>query len=336
MAGSGGNGGAGGGNAMAMKIYLAPDGDDTSDGSSPNASILTLNRAQQIVGAAAANQDVEIRIAPGIYYNQSVVWTFTMANHTITFMPLNDDGVRPVFEACKDTDPSDCQSWWFRLNVQDGNPTNIHFEYIRVEHYLEGISFNGNRDDFAKSNSHNRIYGCYFYQMGNKHHPSSDNAYAVVRLKNSDYNLVRNNHFVECENTNGAGLLHALYLAHNADHNEIRKNRFYVQSGDAVRLRDYSNDNDIEENTFIKVGNNAGYTDWYCTGVNCTKPTPECPSWDNEFRDNVLDGDYGCAEMSTWELFQSDDAAGCTTPTMSSVRLATSGNTKTATPCEML
>lgn len=318
-----------------LRIHLSPGGHDSWNGTTTSHPIVTLNRAHDILQASPPNRDVEIRIAPGTYSYQDVSWTFTMPEHTITFMPMNDDKVRPTFDACKQNDATDCKLSWFRLYATKGEATNLNFEYIRVENYLEGISFNGDREDTAKFNSHNRIYGMYFYKMGNKHNPSSSIAYAIVRLKNSDHNLVRNNHFVNCENSVKGTYLHALYVAHDSSNNEISWNRFKVNSGDAVRIRDYSNYNKIENNKFIKAGD-VGYTEWFCIGSSCTKPTPECPSWGNEFRDNVLDGDYGCGYLKTWDVIVEDEPSCCpkpnTDPTLKRIR--TSGNSHSS--CSML
>jgi hypothetical protein len=50
-------------------------------------------------------------------------------------------------------------------------------------------------------------------------------------------------------NTESAGLIHSLYIAHMSDRNLIRANRFKNNSGDPVRLRDFSNDNTIVDFT---------------------------------------------------------------------------------------
>jgi hypothetical protein len=172
--------------------------------------------------------------------------------------------------------------------------------------------------------------------IGNVFNPALDPTTAAVRLVNSDDNEIANNHFVNIINTVDAGLLHALYIAHMSDRNRILRNRFENNAGDPVRLRDFSNGNLINENRFIKAGITAAYTDWYCdheVRTDCTKPDPECPSWDSEVRDNIFDGTYACDVLPAWHLFQDDETAGCSPPTSSSRRLSTGGNTTTAVPC---
>ena len=317
-----------------LVLHLSPTGDDGHDGSSWDAAVGTLERIHELVVEHAPRRDVVVLVGAGTYVRQSVRWTYTMPEHTITIKRADDDGPRPVFDGC---DGSGCAHTFFILDHADGEATNLHFEYLQVERYRAAISLQGNRNDFARSNGHNVIYGCYFRRIGNKWNDNtSGESYAVVRLLNSDDNLVRNNHFVQCENQTSAGLLHALYIAHNAERNHVVKNRFVTHSGDPIRVRDFSNDNRIEDNVFIRAGATAVFSDWYCIGAACTKAEPECPSWGNEFRDNELDGDYACTSATTWHLFQPDQAAGCTPPAANAKRLSTSGNVKTPVPCQGL
>lgn len=324
-----------------LRLYLTVDGDDDNDGMSEVSAVATLARVHERLVELAPDRDVEVRIGPGRYQGQTVVWTYTMPSHVIRLMTLNDDHDRPIFDGCLVAEPTDPESQcpggtWFRLRHAAGEETNLHFDYIRVERYGTAISFNGGRNAEADSNGSNRIYGCYFFQIGNVFNSALDPATAAVRLVNSDDNEIANNHFVEVVNTRSGGLIHCLYVAHMSDRNTIARNRFQRSSGDPVRLRDFSNDNTIEDNRFIQVGVNAGYTDWYCDHEvrdDCTKPEAECPSWGNWFRDNTLDGTWACTPLSTWHLFQDDETAGCAPPSAEARRVRTVGNSRTTTPC---
>jgi len=324
-----------------FRIYLAVDGNDSHDGRSPLSPIHTLVRAHEILVADNPLGQVEIRIGPGTYYGQKIEWTWTRPDTHINFLPLADGGERPQFDGCLEHNPSNLETGcpggsWFRLRHSAGEETHLNFEYIGVRRYQTAISFDGNRNDEAMSNGSNRIYGCYFRDIGNAFAPHLSPSTAVVRMVNSDDNVVANSHFVDVENETSAGLIHALYIAHMSDRNRIERNRFKNNSGDAVRLRDFSNGNHIKENTYIKAGVSAGYTDWYCDHDerdDCTKPTAECPSWGNEFRDNELDGDYSCDELGVFEYFQDEFTTGCAPPAPDSVRLRTSNNAKIEPPC---
>ncbi len=316
---------------------MAPSGDDRNDGLTLDTPILSLNRAEQLISIRCKDKpcDVAVRIGPGEYANQEVRWRFTMPAHTITFMPLFNDKVRPLFKGEGGT--------WFMLEHQKGEKTNIRFEYIRVENYQTAISLNGNRGSINTFNSHNTIFGCYFKNIGNDFNPFLEPSTACVRLVNSRYNTIRNNHFVDVVNDKDKGLLHAIYIAHYAHYNKVEANRFENVCGDPVRVRDYSNFNTVTDNRFEKTGEKGAYTEWYCnsderckgvrTGCDCTKfrdiGVTECPSWGNEFRNNQVGKKFnGFGSLDDWYLEGPETHSGCERPSNANIkRLRTSGNT---------
>lgn len=320
-----------------LVLYMTPDGSDGRSGTALSRSVRTLTRIHEIIANLRPDRDVEVRIAPGTYRGQKVRWTYTMPDHTIRFVTSASDNTRPVFDGCL-ADGSCPGGTWFILASSSGQPTNLEFRYLRVTRYQTAISLNGSRATRSTSNGSNTLFGMFFDRIGNVFNPSLAYSTAAVRLVNSDDNEIINNHFVDVINSDRGSLIHAIYAAHGSDRNRIERNRFQRSTGDPVRIRDYSNGNIIRENRFIKVGTAAGYTDWYCdhdTRTDCTSPNPECPSWDNQFRDNTLDGKWNCTPLGVFEYFQDDSATGCSRPTSSSRRLRTSGNTQTSTPCSM-
>ena len=282
-------------------ILMSPAGSDENDGLTLDTPILTLERAQQVIRVAVPkrDRDVEVRIAPGTYLNQTVIWDFTMPANSIKFMPLFNDENRPIF------DGTDRGGTWFTLKHSDGQETNLIFHYIRVQNYQTAISLEGDRNQEATSNGSNQIYGCYFYNIGNVSAPDKKSSTAAVRLVNSDDNRIENNHFENIINLQKCGLLHAIYIAHMSDRNKILRNHFENGCGDPIRVRDFSNYNIIAENTFIRIGKEAAYSEWFCDHeqrTDCTKPTQECPSWYNEFRDNILDKNYQGEKLAVWKF----------------------------------
>lgn len=318
-----------------LQIWMATDGDDNNEGQSLAQAVQTLARVQALIAERMPVVDVEVRIAPGTYRGQTVRWKTSLAEHRIRFMPAGDDKVRPVFDGC--LSENNCPGGtWFHVDVADGRETRLHFEYIHVKRYQTAISFNGNRNSEATSNGSNRLYGCYFEDIGNGFNAELRYSTAAVRLVNSDDNEISNNHFVNVINQTSGALIHAIYVAHMSDRNRIERNRFYRSTGDPVRVRDYSNGNAITANRFIQVGTHAGYTDWYCdhdARTDCTKLEPECPSWLNTFRDNTLDGTWTCGALSAFHYFQDESTTGCQPPSADARRLRTSGNSTTAAPC---
>lgn len=317
-------------------LYVDADGDDGNDGSTPALAVKTLARVQQILEAVQPSRDVEVRINQGTYVGQSVAWTYYHPAHAIRFMPIDYTGGgidsiagRPLFDGAGA--PS-----LLRLQVSSGEQTHLELIYLEIARYRQyGVLFQGNRNDFAGGwNGGNRVFGCYFRDIGNLA-SAGDGGYAGLDLVNTRENEIRNNHFVRLENQSAeAGLMHGVYLAHGSSGNQIRDNRFQEISGDPIRARDYSNANDVRDNRFIDTGVRAFYSDWWCdmsVNPNCTKPSGECPSWENEFRDNELHCGYDGEALATFEYIQGVDYVPdwCTDHADTGwARLYTSGNTK--------
>ncbi len=305
-------------------VRMDPAGSDANDGLTADTPVVTLQRVQQILKSTLADnpRDAEVRIGPGTYRGQSIRWTFTMPEHTITFMPRSGDKVRPVFDGVEN------RGTWFRLDHSLGQQTGLNFHYIHVKRYATAISLNGNRTAVETCNRGNSIYGCMFSDVG-------EGSTAAVRLVNSKDNSIVNNHFVNITRSSRYGLLHAIYIAHHSSGNQILRNRFQDCCGDPVRVRDASNNNIVNENTFIRAGIAAAYSQWYCDHRrndddnprnDCSKPTPECPSWNNQFRNNRLLKTCNGERLPAWAFAQDDVDSLCPPPSPGAKRLETSGN----------
>jgi hypothetical protein len=104
--------------------------------------------------------------------------------------------------------------------------------------------------------------------------------------------------------------MHAVYLAHGSSDNQVTANRFSGVSGDPIRVRDESNRNYVADNVFTTTGSDAFISDWWCDksqNTACTKTSGECPSWENQFRDNEVHCGYGGATISIFKYFQGKD-----------------------------
>jgi hypothetical protein len=319
-----------------VTIYVEPDGDDALDGATADTAVATLERVHALLSEARPDAPVDVRIGPGLYRGQRVEWRYTHPEHPIRFVRRDPEADRPVFDGC--LADGDCPGGtWFTLRQSNGQLSNLEFEYLRVERYGTAISFNGDRNRVDGYNGGNRIYGCYFDRIGNVFNEDLDPSTAAVRFVNSVENEVANSHFVDVINTRSGGLIHALYIAHLSRDARIERNRFLRSTGDPVRIRDFSNGAIVRDNVFIRTGTH-GYTDWYCdhdARKDCTKPEPECPSWDGQFRDNTLDGTWDCDELGVWRLYQDDETTGCAPPREDARRVRTSGNVRTDVPCSM-
>ena len=327
--------------ANSIEIFLSPDGDDTNSGLSRDEPVSTIAAAHEILLRSKPENDVKIWIASGTYYNQRVKWTFTMPHNSIMFLPLDEGKPPPIFDGCSKSNVYSVQcdgGTWFALRESANAPSNIHFYNLVVKHYGTAISFNGNRDSPSKLAGGNTVSGLAFIEIGNGYNEALGPSTAAIRLVNSNRTKIINNKFLNIQNVGrGSGLIHALYLAHQSDRNTIIRNRFENVSGDAIRLRDVSNNNTIVGNTLIKSGA-AGYSDWYCNNdvrSDCTKRSGECPSFENVFRDNVLDGTYQCKQMEISKLYQNKVPQSCKRLFSGAKRVNAENNRRTARPCSL-
>ncbi|MCA9540301.1 MAG: right-handed parallel beta-helix repeat-containing protein [Myxococcales bacterium] len=298
-------------------LYLAVDGDDGAEGRTPATALATMAGVHERLWAAMPDDDVQVRIGPGRYHQQTVEWSWTHPVHAVSFFPDVPE-TRPVFDGCDATGTQCPGGVWLNVEAARGEPTNVNVEGLRFENYQGGVSLHGDRlrpDDGW--NGANRVEDCEFYNIGNVFDVSVGNAFGAINLTNSRNNLFAGNRFVRTLVYAEFGLMHAIYVAHDSTGNLIEENHFEIVSGDAVRFRDASSDNLVRRNVFIKAGT-AGYTDWYCehdTRDDCTKPTPECPSWNNRFEENVLEGTWPrCNPLPAVLIYQDDVETGCEAP----------------------
>lgn len=321
-----------------LTVWMSVNGNDMAGGLSPDEAVASLERVQEVLFELQPQTDVEVRIGPGVYENVSVSWHWYHPDRTTTFLPADDEygGVddiesRPVFDG-------NGAGVFFEFRVSEGEPTNLVFRYLEILEYQNyGILLAGDRNDPDNGwNGANTIFGCVFREVGNLG-ISDEGGYAAVDLVNSNDNLIRNNHFLDLRNSPAtAGRLHGVYLAHTSRRNRVEANRFDVVSGDPIRVRDGSDDNVIVDNSFERTGSYF-YSDWFCdhaNNPNCTKPTAECPSWENEFRNNVLRCDYAGGSGSVFTYYQGETYVPEACPdnfTRGLARLYTSGNTNECT-----
>lgn len=289
-------------------VYLSTKGRDSNSGLTPATSVLTLARVQTLLKAARPPRDVEVRIAQGTYLGQSVTWTYYNPAHRISFMPIDYHGGGVTSIAGLPIFDGQGAGALLGLHVADGKPTRLEFIYLQIQRYQKfGILFGGNRDDFTQGwNGYNRVYGCRFTKIGSYDNPGA-NGYGALDLVNSRHNTIRNNHFVDVRNaSSGAGLMHAVYLAHGSSDNAISANRFTNVSGDPIRVRDESNRNIVTDNVFSDTGA-AFISDWWCDKSKlsaCTKASGECPSWENQFRKNQIHCGYGGKTAALFKYYQ--------------------------------
>lgn len=143
------------------------------------------------------------------------------------------------------------------------------------------------------------IQNMVFDQIGDVYYPSQTGTVydgklagkGAILFTYASGNKVSANYFRNIKNqTDGAGLIHALYLTQVAERNIFSYNTIDGSSGSAVKITDYSNDNQIYNNKFYNV--EQAVTDRWCGSRNQTGDqeciadnTNGCPSWNNYYND---------------------------------------------------
>jgi hypothetical protein len=279
----------------------------------------------------------------------AITWSFYVPGHTISFMPVNylgdgrPPGGDPVFVDPTSKGTHIGQTWFTAIlppapsPLHNGGNTGLRFYYLAIEDYTQGISFNGQAGHSWHNNTFyvqpstgvndNDVSGMTFHDIGDSFAPAQT-GYGVILFTDSSHDDIYNNTFGDIYNSGDTDQLHALYITHFSSSNTIDKNLFEDTNGEAVKVRDRSNGNNIFDNTFNATGGVAAYLDDFCDQqcVNGASPKKyrECASYGNRFADNVID------TGATWDLIPPGDTyaggAGCSIPS-GQERLHTAGNT---------
>ena len=132
--------------------------------------------------------------------------------------------------------------------------------------------------------------------------------------------------------------MHVFYLSNNSTRNNITNNTIKRAMGDPIRIRDSSSYNQITGNTFSQAGAESAYEEWFCDlRVDervCANHTAQCPSWQNNFSNNVLDGNFACQPLTIACLCQPSESY-CGAPPLNGARVIAKNNRHTARPCSI-
>ncbi|MBP2324986.1 hypothetical protein JOF56_005371 [Kibdelosporangium banguiense] len=351
--------------ADVFTVHMSVTGSDSADGLTPATAVKSLVRVQEVLRSSKPTTDVEVRIKQGTYVAPPMHdWRFYVPGHTISFMPVDyeygegEAGIagRPVFRNLADK-PS---GFWLQPRLPrdqadpmyDGGDSGLRFYYLQVEYYSAGaVSMYGDserdiadetysppmRKPGSKGLNGNTFFGMVFTHLGSKWAPCGADCYGwgAIVLTNSSGNRINNNHFVNIENHgNYGGHIHGLYVTHFSSSNTMNANRFSYINGDPVKIRDRSNFNTVESNTFTRTGRAGFYRDEFCDAA-CVQTNPglerQCASYHNRFANNRLLSDYdGDNSSEAWTLqppgLMNAGGAPCSIPA-GDQRLRTAGNT---------
>ena len=306
----------------------------TRDAQSYAQAVGTLEDVEQCIEqyvddeGGSISEHIEVRIKKGTYHEQ-VEWSYYTPGYYTFFIPADykyggwgSFDKRPVFDG--EHSRSYMMNFLKGPGSATGEFTRLAFYYLDIRNYLnEGIIIylrSGSCDgalSTSRWSGYNYFYGNYFYNIGRVKLSilSSVEGQAGIFLCSSNYNTIKNNHFVNLINLPPSDPLaiHAVYIKTNSSNNLIRDNVMTNISGAPIRIRDNSNDNDIRANVLTNTGG-VGYgqmEEHYLEDPNvspayeCAAHAPtnqgECPSWRNWFRYNSVGCGYGSSlDVAYW------------------------------------
>ncbi len=272
-------------------IYLAPAGKDSSDGLKAAKPVATLDRAVALALAQSARtgEAMTVQVARGSYRGQTLVLDGKQLVAPLTITGTSADTAQyPSFFG-------DSRATWLRVNAKAGRATGLTISRLRIARYATAISLNGDRNSPDTFNSGTVIRNNVFNKIGSITQTTDSPSTAAIRLVNSRDNIIAQNYFHTTRNRTAqdCSLLHPIYVAHYSSGNHITGNTFQDFCGDGIKLRDRSNDNVLEKNSFLNGGSAIAIAEWYCEESRmgeCSKDDGECPSTGNIVNDNKFSG----------------------------------------------
>ena len=305
--------------AADLTIYVKPDGNDSASGATQSEAVASLQMGvkRALADAAAGASARRIVILPGKYLEQTTVVENLPDDKPLIITGSSGAGVRPVF------DGNGKGRAWLQLDAALGKPSRLTIEGVEVANYVTAVSLNGKRTSPDEFNGENVIRQNVFRDIGQIALPSGKPSTAAVRLVNSRNNRIVQNRFFNIRNNTGCGALHAIYIAHYSSGNLIEGNTFEGGCGTAVKTRDASNANIIRGNKFIDQSEPL-FLDSFCNKDardDCTKESSECPSWNNEFKDNTAARLGPKAQKKPTQVAGTDTVSGCPAAPAAGTRL---------------
>lgn len=271
--------------AAESSVYVSPKGNDKADGGSPTAAVKTFDRALQLATSLAGKGDVSIRFLEGDYGDgtMKVVWP-NAAGSRLTLAAEGGKG-KVVF------DGQGSGKTWLQVTDAPGPKSNIAIRGFVVRNYRQAIQFAGDRFAAEPSMTDNAVENNVFENIG-QFKEGVPPALAAIHMLNTSKTTVQGNVFRNVRNLQKCDGLHAIYMAGGSSNNTIVDNEFDGGCGDTIKVRDRSNFNKIERNTFEHQAGHSLFVDSFCDArkqAECKDAKQECPSWGNVFRGNRVD-----------------------------------------------
>ena len=293
-----------------VTIYLAPvskGGKDGDTGLTSKSPILTLAHAQQVLTrlnppATSRSGSPRARTWPARSRGRSTCWATRSRSCRLTTPAaagrragIRCSLIRPA-GACTSARRGLPRYSPCPLPAARRRDTGLRFYYLAVEDYTQGISSTGRPALLAqldllrpaqRGREQQRRVRHDVQDIGDRFAPSQT-GYGAILFTDSSHDDIYNNTFNSTTyNSGDQDQLHALYITHFSSNNTIDKNLFENTNGEAVKVRDRSNDNNVADNTFSQTGGVAAYLDDFCDQAYANTASPkkyrECASWGNRF-----------------------------------------------------
>ncbi|MBB6036727.1 right-handed parallel beta-helix repeat-containing protein [Phytomonospora endophytica] len=220
--------------AASVTLHMSPTGSDSADGGA-GAPVRSLTRVKSLLAGSTATTATVV-VGAGTYYETAMVSWSGVPQDLLLFR--REGTQRPVFDGSRVTGTT---RYW--MNTAGGPRLDVR--ELTVRNYRTGA--------LRLDTSGNTVRNMIFERIGNKYVPDGS-GFAAVHLLGSDDNAIVNNIMRDLENTDCPGCVHGVYAATGSSRNLLRGNTFSRVTGDPVRLRNGTDDNLVEDNTFTDSG----------------------------------------------------------------------------------
>lgn len=296
--------------AADSSVFVSPKGNDQADGASAAAPVKTFDQALKLATALGSKGNVTVRFLEGNYGDATmkVVWPHA-AKSRLTLAAEGEKG-KVVF------DGNGSGRTWMQVTDAPGPEANVAIRGFTVRNYRQALHFAGDR--FAKEPSlvNNLVENNVFENIG-QFKEGVEPALAAIHMLNTSRTTIQGNVFRNVRNLQRCDGLHAIYMAGGSSNNTVVDNVFDGGCGDTVKVRDRSNFNTIERNSFSHQSGKSLFVDSFCDSRKrdeCRGERGECPSWGNVFRGNRVDQESKSSVKFIQHSVGASNVPGCPVP----------------------
>ncbi len=327
---------------LKIHLYMSPQGSDSNTGYSSSQAFKTINKVKQKIDeltsyytqADPQQYDKEcgikyhVHVAAGYYYGQSISWQ--VDNRIAVRIEGPDPNVSKANFDGKSIDHHNVSGKNF-MSINGNGRAPITIKGLVVKNYQNGIQLytQGSNPTWQDQLHGILIWKNFFTGIGNGKEPSymSDwcPGFGALQINKARDNTVVSNTFYNNINAawtsargnncvgsstsnpdNDKKLIHHIYLSGSASYNDIHSNTFKYATGAYVKLRNFSNFNQIENNWFKEnFTGMVAVQDYYKHNSSSGDTSlSECANYINVLDGNQYDSSFNginTVETKTWK-----------------------------------